>query len=207
MINPTAKCLLWSCLSTALSLASFVNCEGQVKAPMRQSAAKLATPVYRTIITYDGRVCIAAPHFDVMADGTVVFKEQGMRFSESGYFWSPAIPDKIVRRGHYTDRIVGASTKYWPPVDSNGRLLASPPSPQPTLRSSHYSGRIQVASKPDSPVTEKAWESGLIDQAEAFNSAAKERAVPVPKPNSAVIYNRRWRRVQCTPTSLNPTCR
>ena len=72
--------------------------------------------VHRTIITYNGAVCLSTPSYELMPNGQVIFKHQGMRFDGSGYFWSPSIPDSIVRRNHYETRIVGTTNQYWPPL-------------------------------------------------------------------------------------------
>lgn len=71
---------------------------------------------YRTIVTYNGVVCISTPSYDLMPSGQVIFKHQGMRFDGSGYFWSPAVRDSIVRRNRFGTRIVGTSNQYWPPM-------------------------------------------------------------------------------------------
>lgn len=91
------------------TLAANAMCTGQM-------ATRAPTPAIRTIINYNGAVCVATPNYDLMSNGRIIFKRDGVRFDGSGYFWSPAIPDNLVRRGHYEGRIVGTQNQYWPPL-------------------------------------------------------------------------------------------
>ena len=83
-------------------------------------------PNYRTIITYNGDVCISTPGYDLMPNGQFIFKRGGMRFDGAGYFWSPAVRDNIVRRNQIGTRIVGTTNQYWPPLVPNSTPAATP---------------------------------------------------------------------------------
>lgn len=103
---------------------------GQTNSTSIISQPESSKPVYRTIITYNGVVCLATPNYDLMTNGQIVFKNQGMRFDGSGYFWSPAIRDNPVRRNRYGGRIVGTTKQYWPPLTQTG----TPPANQFTFQ-------------------------------------------------------------------------
>ena len=70
----------------------------------------------RTMITYNGVVCVTSPNYEVMPSGQVIFKHDGMRFDGSAYFRSPAMRDNVVRRNHYESRIIGTTSEFWPPL-------------------------------------------------------------------------------------------
>ena len=93
-----------SAIAPGFCVATSSNCSAQTQ------------PGFRTIITYNGSVCVATPTYDLMPDGRVVFKRQGMRFDGSGYFWSTAVRDSVVRRNYYATRIVGTPAQHWPPL-------------------------------------------------------------------------------------------
>ncbi len=124
------KRLLPVLLAIGVSSACMAQFPSMPNMPSRIPSTRKATPRYRTIITYNGGVCIAAPNYDVMPSGQVIYKHQGMRFDGAGYFWSPSVRDNIVRRNRYATRIVGTANQYWPPLaptpsSSNGVVLNS----------------------------------------------------------------------------------
>lgn len=90
---------------------------------------------HRTVVTYNGNVCIATPHYDLMPSGQVVFKRGGMRFDGSGYFWSPVVRDNIVRRNHLETRVIGTTNQYWPPVTGTTASTVTPTSSALTVKS------------------------------------------------------------------------
>jgi len=116
-----------------LGLASACFAQLEAKTNTRTSTRQ-NTPVYRTIVTYNGAVCIATPNYDLMPDGRFIFKSQGMRFDSASYFWSPAIHDNVVRRSHYDGRILGQTSQYWPPLATTTQPRVSTPTKRQTLK-------------------------------------------------------------------------
>lgn len=189
-----------------LSFAMATHCEGQTIFSRRTAP----TPNYRTIITYNGQVLIVGERFDMTSDGRVVFKEDGMRFSSQGYVWSPIIPDKTVREGHYTSRVVGSPTQYWPPLSPNetsSNQLSSPVHSVP--------GPSAAANRKPSPITvppTPSFSSGLLQSAKAYNAAQPRSAMPTTSrlPQSTLIPKNAApfpiAPTYCTPMSTRPEC-
>ena len=111
-------------LGLSFSLIAAALCYSQdriVYGTPPQGLGKSWSPVYRTVITYDGSVCLATPTYDLMLNGQVIFKHQGMRYDGSGYFWSDAIHDQPMRQNHFEHRIVGTQNQYWPPIPTGNQ--------------------------------------------------------------------------------------
>lgn len=189
-------------ISTALMLALAIQLACQAQTIVKESRP---TQYYRTIITYSGQVCLATERYDITGGGGVVFKqEEGVRFG-NGYFWSPAVRDQTVRQGHYTSRVVGTPTKFWPPVAApTVRATRRTRTAGPTSKHPHFSGRIQVAPKPVQTSTTPTWSSGVLDQAKAYRSAPNRRA---SKPiSSATSRRRRTTTNACPPPQVQTEC-
>jgi len=110
------------------------------------------TPVYRTIVTYDGSVRFSTPTYELMPNGRVIVKRQGMRFDGAGYFWSPTIHDNVVRRNHYENRILGTTSQYWPPLQQSNTVAHQPTNTLKSYTNPYFgTGTLRVTRRQTQP--------------------------------------------------------
>jgi hypothetical protein len=114
-----------------LMFPSLVGAAGTV----RQTQGTRCPPVCaRYYVTYEGRVFVSFPNYDIALSGTpsspnqfprpssagpprVIFKdERGMYWDGGTYFVHPAYRQDLVTRHYYSQRIVGSPHAQWPPV-------------------------------------------------------------------------------------------
>ena len=163
-------------------------------------------PYYRTIVTYNGQVCLATEHYDIMGSGKVVFKQNGLRFTDRGYVWSPAVPDRVVRQGHYASRIVGTQKSYWPPLVQPSPTTATLPFPISTISKSWQSrSRVPVTPRPSITHAVPSWKLVAREQGNSDSLDPMQwKDIQALKP-SAYLGSRYVPRY-CTPRSVLPEC-
>lgn len=134
--NQRSQTLAVEAMALIVTLGASTVCAAQ--SPLFRNPPAISP--YRRIVTYNGVVCIATPNYDLMSNGQVIYKRQGMRFDGLGYFWSPSIPDKVVRRNHLETRIIGTANQYWPPLTSTSAPTLNQPRIARTPNSNPYFG-------------------------------------------------------------------
>lgn len=150
-----------------LVLANGTFCHAQFATAPSITAQQpfVVAPTYRTIVTYNGAICLSTPSYEVMPDGQFIFKRQGMRLDGYGYFWSPSIRDDIVRRNRLTTRVVGRSNEFWPPVASAASSNAVVAQRQITalpLSNPYFGAGLPSGTSPSQSSTSSASQSARI---------------------------------------------